>query len=628
MKLITNRRALLALFFDALISFGAWLFLIFARLGFESRDLSPDKHNVLVALVVTAITVVATVSFGLYRGFWRFASHHDIAHIAKAIGVASLLTPLFHILTTLNVGVPRSIYLLHPVLVFFGMVSSRVIYRWWKDHQSYGSFRRQGEPLLLLGASDHAMAIVEELSRTPAWNVVGILDDSSEKVGRSILGVPVRGTWGDLGLISSQLGVRNVVLVDKSLHHTVRRKIFDLCESANVKLLVLPSVDDLISGKVQVSQVRKVELDDLLGRDSVELDNTGLQKLIGNKTVLVTGAGGSIGSELCKQIARFGPKKLVMFDHDEFASFEISEHFKDWLPRIAIQVIIGDVKDDVRLENVFAEVAPEIVFHAAAYKHVPLMENDNCAQAVRNNVLGTLNIANVCIRHSVEKLVFISTDKAVNPTNVMGATKRFAEMVLQALHARTGLSAIMVRFGNVLGSNGSVIPKFREQIARGGPITITDPEMQRYFMSIPEAAQLVLQAGLMGAGGEVFILDMGDPVKIVDLARDMIRLSGLDENEIKIKFTGLRPGEKLFEELLANNETTLSTSHSKLRVQRATSVPGPSWEKAAVGWLSNVESYSDEAIRNGLKAIVPEYKIPTKGAGATQSPVKRANLKA
>jgi FlaA1/EpsC-like NDP-sugar epimerase len=307
-----------------------------------------------------------------------------------------------------------------------------------------------------------------------------------------------------------------------------------------------------------------------------------------------------------------------VLDHDEFSLFEITEYFRERLPSISIQSVIADVKDDSRLERVFEQVTPEVVFHAAAYKHVPLMENDNCAQAVTNNVVGTRNVAYVCLKNKVEKLVFISTDKAVNPTNVMGATKRLAEMCLQCIHARTQLPAVMVRFGNVLGSNGSVIPKFRQQIAMGGPITVTDPEMERYFMSIPEAAQLVLQAGAMGTGGETFVLDMGDPVKIVDLARDMIRLSGFDERDIKIKFTGLRPGEKLYEELLANNETTFRTKHSKLRTQRAIKPPSPAWEKSAVAWLSDVGRCTDDEVRTGLKALVPEYQVASKPVQACE----------
>ena len=609
MKLIANRRALLALSLDVCIIFGTWVAILLARVGLASGPQYVEKGYLVAGIIVTVATASVTTMSGMYRGLWRFAHIQDIIRIGKSIAIAGLLTPFILILLALNQGIPRSVYLLHPILVLFSMVVARVLYRWWRDHQSYGLYRKQGEPILLIGASNNAISLVEELNRSPMWNVVGLLDSSPEKIGRSVLGVPIRGTWKELGIIAKELNVKNVVLVDLSLNHNARRTIFDACEGTGVKLLVFPSVDDLMSGKVQVSQVRSVELDDLLGRDPVELDNSGLLKLIGSKSVLVTGAGGSIGSELCKQLARFGPARLVLLDHDEFASFEISEYFREWLPSVSIQTIIGDVKDEKFMERVFINLRPDVVFHAAAYKHVPLMETENCVQAVRNNVQGTLNLASACIRHSVEKFVFISTDKAVNPTNVMGATKRFAEMILQSLHARTGLPVVMVRFGNVLGSNGSVIPKFREQISRGGPITVTDPEMQRYFMSIPEASQLVLQAGLMGDGGEVFVLDMGNPVKIVDLARDMIRLSGLDENDIKIKFTGIRPGEKLFEELLADNESTMPTSHSKLRVQRALLSPGPAWEKAAITWLSKIEGMTDEEVRSGLKALIPEYKI-------------------
>jgi FlaA1/EpsC-like NDP-sugar epimerase len=356
-----------------------------------------------------------------------------------------------------------------------------------------------------------------------------------------------------------------------------------------------------------VSQIRKVELDDLLGRDPVKLDTTGLREWLGNRVVLVSGAGGSIGSELCRQIARYQPQRIVLLESSEFSLYNIEQEFSRRFPDIPISCIIGDVKDAGRMHQLMSALAPTAVFHAAAYKHVPLMENNNAWQAVLNNVLGTRVIAEAAIAHDVEKFVLISTDKAVNPTNVMGATKRLAELLCQSLQRPDGTQFVIVRFGNVLGSTGSVIPKFREQIAAGGPVTVTHPEITRFFMSIPEAVQLVLQAGLTGKGGEIVVLDMGEPVKIADLARDMIRLSGFGENDIKITFTGLRPGEKLYEEVLAADENSLPTPHPKLRIARARPAPS-NLHQELVQWLACDLPCDDATVRENLGRWIPEYQ--------------------
>ena len=391
--------------------------------------------------------------------------------------------------------------------------------------------------------------------------------------------------------------------------------------------MTVPSYDDLINGKVTVSQIRNVELDDLLGRSPVTLDNDGLHGLLMGKTVLITGAGGSIGSELCRQIAKFKPERLVLFELNELALYNIEQEFRSSFPDMPMAFVIGDIKHPARLQQVFAQFRPIVVFHAAAYKHVPLMEQENAWQAVQNNVMGTHVLAQTAIEHGVEKFVLISTDKAVNPTSVMGSSKRLAEMVCQALQQSVSSSKkndpsdkeqktrfMMVRFGNVLGSTGSVIPKFYKQIADGGPITVTHPEITRYFMSLPEAAQLVLQAGLMGgkdANGEIFVLDMGEPVKIADLARDLIRLSGLSTVDIKIVYSGLRPGEKLYEELLATNENTLPTHHAKLRIAQSLTVDAQ-WLAELMAWLDEHPVLSDAEVKQWLAKWVPEYTPPSK----------------
>jgi FlaA1/EpsC-like NDP-sugar epimerase len=406
--------------------------------------------------------------------------------------------------------------------------------------------------------------------------------------------------WAD------RLNVSQVIIAMPSSSHQQRKRAIQLCNQAKLKALTVPSFDDLMSGKVSVSQLRAIELDDLLGRDPVILDDAGLFELLGGKVVMVTGAGGSIGSEMCRQIARFVPAKLVLFEASEFALYTIEQELKQKFATLNFVCLVGDVRDAARVDEAMYQCKPTVLFHAAAYKHVPLMEQHNAWQAIRNNVLGTWTVARAAQQHGIDKFVMISTDKAVNPTNVMGASKRLAEMVCQALQPSGNTRFVMVRFGNVLGSTGSVIPKFHAQIAQGGPVTVTHPEITRYFMSIPEAAQLVLQGGLMGNGGEIFVLDMGEPVKIVDLAKDLIRLSGYTEEEIRIEFTGLRPGEKLYEELLADSEHTLPTPHPKLRIAQARQVD-TAWLADLLSWVA-VSTMPDDMVRSGLVQWVPEYQ--------------------
>ncbi|MEO7622757.1 MAG: nucleoside-diphosphate sugar epimerase/dehydratase, partial [Gallionella sp.] len=423
---------------------------------------------------------------------------------------------------------------------------------------------------------------------------------------RMLNGIMVLGTLDSLPEWVARLDVSQVIIAMPSSSHQQRKRAIQLCNAAQVKALTVPSIDDLMSGKVAVSQLRAIELDDLLGRDTVVLDDAGLHGLLTGKVVMVTGAGGSIGSEMCRQVARFAPARLVLFELSEFALYTIGQELEQTFPGLSFVCLVGDVRDAARVDEIMQGYLPSVLFHAAAYKHVPLMEQHNAWQAIRNNVLGTWTVARAAQRWGIAKFVMISTDKAINPTNVMGASKRLAEMVCQALQPSGDTRFVMVRFGNVLGSTGSVIPKFRAQIAQGGPITVTHPEITRYFMSIPEAAQLVLQAGLMGQGGEIFVLEMGEPVKITDLAKDLIRLSGFTEEEIRIEFTGLRPGEKLYEELLADNEHTLPTPHSKLRIAQARQADA-AWLDELLGWVSTAVM-PDEAVRTSLSQWVPEYQ--------------------
>jgi FlaA1/EpsC-like NDP-sugar epimerase len=569
----------------------------------------PDTARGAIGVSLPWALLVHALSFryfGLYRGMWRFASLPDLKRIVFAVGAAAVIVPLVLFMIARLADVPRSVLVLHPMLLVMVMGGARIAYRSWKDGHLLSLEELGTEPVLVMGAGAASASLLRALSANPEWRVVGLLDDDSAKRGRHLHGVAVLGDLSEIGAVAERHEVRHAVIAMPRATATQRRRAAELAVGAGLKVLTVPSYDDLMSGRVAVSAIRKVELEDLLGRERVQLDDAGLHALLGSNVVLVSGAGGSIGSELCRQIARFAPSRLVMVESSEFSLYRMEQEFAGAGLSALVVSVIGDVRDAARMDAILAEHRPRVVFHAAAYKHVPLMEHENSAEAVRNNVLGTWTLAGAAQRHGVGRFVLISTDKAVNPTNVMGATKRLAERVVQQLQGNGGTRFVTVRFGNVLGSTGSVIPKFREQIARGGPVTVTHPEIVRYFMLIPEAAQLVLQAGLMGEGGEIFVLDMGDPVKIVDLARDLIRLSGFSEDDIRIKFTGLRRGEKLYEELLADGELTLPTPHPKLRVARARESHDDAWLAELHAGL--VAPGSDPAaVKARLGAFVPEY---------------------
>ena len=601
-----NPRTFIAIGHDIVVAALVWTFTFSLRWNFE-LDRSTQIILFQTLPAVLAVQVGCFVYFGLYRGIWRYASIHDMRLIAMSVGTSALIIPILLLLWRNGLGVPRSLYFLNPLLLILFMCAGRLLYRWWKE-KAMGAKGVEPQPVILLGAGNAALSLIDELNRNPYWYVIGVLDDNPNKVGRQMGGVRILGHWEQLEQIARDSNCKHAVLAVGATNHATRRRVFELCERAHIKLLVIPDVQELMSGQVKVSQIRYVDVDDLLGRDPVSLDTGGLRQMLEGKSVLVTGGGGSIGSELCRQIARFKPAQIIIYELSEFALYRVTEDLKRAFPEQRLVPIVGDIKDAARLQEIFERHRPTIVYHAAAYKHVPILEENNAWQAVRNNAWGTRVLADVASRFDIERFVYISSDKAVNPTNVMGATKRLAEMILQYQHSMATLPMVLVRFGNVLGSSGSVIPKFREQIANGGPITVTHPDITRYFMSIPEATQLVLQAGLMGRGGETFVLDMGQPIRIVDLARTMVRLSGYTEADIPIAFTGLRPGEKLFEELLADNEKTLPTPHAKLRVSRPIDPPGTSWDISVKRWLESPGPVGDAEVRQMLTLWVPEYK--------------------
>jgi len=604
--------SLCAFAFDIAMTALVWMSAYLIRFNGQIPD--DFLHSGLRALGwVLPIYVVMFRFFGLYRGIWGFASLPDLVRIAKAIISGALITMVASVMVQPVPITPRSVLIVSPLLLFLGMGGARAIYRAAKEFYLYGALISQGKPVIVIGAGSAGASLARELQRSGDWRLVGLLDDDAAKQGREVYGHPVLGRVDDLPRIAAALKVEHVIIAIPSASVETQRRTATLCVRAGVRAMVLPALTAFEPGGSVLSQVRKIDPEDLLGRAPIDIDTGHVQELLRERVVMVTGAGGSIGSELCRQILRFAPAQIVLLDISEFAMYRLTEELREYFPTVALVPVVGDAKDSLLVDQVISRYLPHVVYHAAAYKHVPLMEELNAWQAVRNNVVGTYRVARSAVRHGVGRFVLISTDKAVNPTNVMGASKRLAEMVCQALSRTTEKTRFeMVRFGNVLGSAGSVIPKFQAQIAKGGPVTVTHPEITRFFMTIPEASLLVLQASSMGRGGEIFILDMGQPVRIVELARDLIRLYGYTEEQIRIEFTGLRPGEKLYEELLADDETTVRTPHPKLRIARAREI-GDTFLDQLLPWLMQHRVLPDEEVRRDLRRWVPEYQsaLPT-----------------
>lgn len=610
-----NWRAALAFVHDICMTAIAWTAMYWLRFNLELREpFVGDMWSTLAWIVPLQATIF--LSLGLYRGLWRYASLPDLQRIMLAAGLGAILIPLVLVMLKLQTVVPRSVLFFYPIVLIFLMAGSRFVYRIWKEHRLYSPLAALGEPVLVIGAGEAGARLTNEMARSRQWRVVGLLDDDPQKRGRQLRNVGVLGPIAELPRWTRRYGVRKVIIALPSANHAVRRRVAELCADASVEALTVPAYDELMSGRSPLTMLRNVELDDLLGRDPVVLDNAGIAEWLGNRVVMVTGAGGSIGAELCRQIARFRPARLVMFDISEAALYEIRTALLDAFPQLGMVAIVGDVKHAALVERTLEREKPDAIFHAAAYKHVPMMEETNAWQAVLNNAYGTWVIANAAVAAKVEKFVLVSTDKAVNPTSVMGATKRVAEQVCQALQDGA-TQFVIVRFGNVFGSAGSVIPRFAEQISRGGPVTVTHPDITRYFMSLSEATQLLLQAGLQGKSGEILALDMGEPVRIVDLARDMIRLYGADPDRIAVVFTGLRPGEKLYEEPLASEEATKPTTHPKLRIAQARAANRDA-VKQMVAWCERDRVADDGEVRARMQAWIPEYAPP---AGASIKPI-------
>lgn len=541
--------------------------------------------------------------FGLYNRLWRYASIHELLAIVSAVTVSSVL--IFIYMFGMGSKLPRSIPIITWLIVIASVGLSRLLLRILYVFRN--NKKSSCSQVLIIGAGDAGAMIARELRQRYYANkkLAGFIDDDRNKLKNKLFGVPVLGTRDDLPEIVSKYGVTEIIIAIPSLSGDRLREIFKACRETKCTVKTVPGLYEMIDGQVTVDQLRNIDLEDVLRREPIKLDLGQITSYLTGKRVLVTGAGGSIGSELCRQIAKMAPSHIALLGKGENSIYEIHQELTARYPQLSLEPIIADVRDKSRILSIFSRIQPQVVFHAAAHKHVPLMEAQP-VEAVRNNIFGTKTVAEAADRVNAEKFVLISTDKAVNPTSVMGATKRVAEMIIQNMNRISNTNYVAVRFGNVLGSRGSVIPLFKKQILKGGPITITHPDMRRYFMTIPEASQLVLQAGAIAQGGEVFVLDMGEPIKIVDMAKDLIELSGLEPGkDIDIKFTGLRPGEKLFEELLTAEEGTTSTKHEKIYVANLRAVD----EKIMLQTLQilKVERSSDEVIRI-LTTLIPTYK--------------------
>ena len=558
-----------------------------------------------VALVCMALGLLL---LRVPRQSWRYVSLADLRHLSGGVALGALMTAAAVLGWRID-GFPRSVFLIGALLTLLLLAGARAAWRslteYTQAHARPGAAAQQ--PLLIVGTIDEADQALRTLKGVEGWHVVGIASPRAQDAGRTVQGVRVLGSVGALDELARAQQTATVLLASAPGEPT-RREVLMRWSGSGLNLLTLPTADELLRPGA-AARLRQVRLEDLLGRAPVQLDTAGLAGLISGATVLVTGAGGSIGAELCLQVARLGAARLVCVDVSEYATYRLEQELRQAFPAMEGVYYTANVREAERLRAIALEHRPSVVLHAAAYKHVPLMEAHNEIEALRTNVLGTLHAARVAGEVGAARFVLVSTDKAVNPTNVMGATKRLAEQVVQAVAAEfAGTQYVSVRFGNVLGSSGSVVPLFTAQIELGGPVTVTHPDIVRYFMTIPEAAQLVLQAGLMGQSGQIFVLDMGEPVKIVDLARLLIRLSGKSEAEVPIAFTGLRPGEKLYEELLADDETTEPTPHPKLRVAKVAAADGDVVQ-ATEAWLAAAGAAPEAAaIRDWLHQRVPEYR--------------------
>lgn len=619
MKFVFNKfnNSVFAFLHDVVMIAVAWLLAFFFRFNLHAIPAPTMERAIEALLIVTPVQIGISLWFGVYKCVWRFTSVSDLEKLVKAVvvGVVLSLGVLF-LVTRLDL-IPRSVPFVYAILLLALFSGPRILYRWKKDHcmPSAG-----GQKVLIVGAGGAGEMLVRDMLRNPMnqYQPVAFVDDNKQYHGRELHGVPIVSVCDDIPAVTKQFGIELVLLAIPSSSTQEMRRLVLICERSGVPFRTVPNMDELLSGRVSIGELRDVSLEDILGREPVTLDWSAISSGLNGKSILVTGGGGSIGSELCRQIARLGPSELVLFEHSEFNLYAIEMELRRNFPDVSLQVHLGDVSDFASVARVFQMYRPDVVYHAAAYKHVPMLEGQ-VREAVNNNVIGTRIVALNADRFGCSQFVLISTDKAVNPSSVMGASKRIAEIFCQNLNKRSKTKYITVRFGNVLGSAGSVVPLFQRQIANGGPVTVTHREMERYFMTIPEACLLIMQASVIGNGGEIFVLNMGAPIKISFLAEQMIRLSGKEPgSDIEISYTGLRPGEKLYEELFHESEQLEPTSHEKILLARHRVVDWDELEAMIGSMESACKQYDQGVLLASINSLVPEHRIESLADGLSE----------
>lgn len=610
----SRQKSLIVIFYDFVIAYASFFLALILRYGDYSSIRYSTDDLLIITAAIAGFQSVIFYGMGLYKGIWRFSSTPDLIRIIKSVSIACLVVnfTLFQVMRFENF--PRSIFFIDWLLLIVFLGGGRFAYRLIKDGSShfYKNSSKDTELVLIVGAGRSGVRLLRDIRNNNdlGYRVVGFLDDNLALRGRFLQDVPVLGTTNDMLEVVKKTMVKKVFIAIPSATSNEIKLIIEKGKDSDIVFKTLPKLGDFIEGKTQLSQLRSISIEDLLGRESVRLDTQLISEMLNKKVVFVTGAGGSIGSELCAQIAKFAPRKLVCFEQSEFNLYQLEKELSAAFPQLEIIPVIGDVRNRQKVEKTLELFRPNILLHAAAYKHVPIMEI-NPYEAINTNVHGTRVVAESAVKFGIEKFVLVSTDKAVNPTNIMGTSKRVAEIISNIIASKGAKTKfITVRFGNVLGSSGSVIPLFQKQIETGGPITVTHKEVTRYFMSIPEASQLVLEAASLGKGGEIFVLDMGRPVKIYDLAVQMISLAGLKlDEDIRIEVCGLRPGEKLYEELLSDEESTLKTSHPKVLIAKSREIESTMEEKI-LELIDFDSSTVLEKYKEKLREIVPEYVEP------------------
>ena len=568
-------------------------------------------YTFLAVLIYAGTNQICLLKFRCYDSLWKCGGEKEVANIFMACFCAIIPASILLMLANYNMNIV--FYIVNTLMIIVAMVSLRIVYRTMRRIVIKSEVIQnadQSTKVLIVGAGEAGNMIVRELFKNTNLKKipVAVVDDDKNKQGKYVYDVPVVGKIDDIEEIVKTHSIQEIIICIANINPKRKKEIINICKKTNLKIKTIPGIYEIIDGKVNVTKLRDVQIEDLLGRNQIEINLNDMHGIIKNKVVMVTGGGGSIGSELCRQIAKYEPKQLIILDIYENNAYDIQQELiRHYHKELNLKVLIASIRDEEKMNTIFEKYKPEIVFHAAAHKHVPLMEDSPC-EAVKNNVFGTLNVAKLSSKYKVDKFVLISTDKAVNPTNIMGATKRCCEMIIQSLNKTSDTEFVAVRFGNVLGSNGSVVPLFKKQIAEGGPVTVTHEEVTRFFMTIPEAVSLVLQASAMARGGEIFVLDMGEPVKIIDLARNLIKLSGYEPNvDINIEVTGLRPGEKLYEEVLMDEEGLTRTSNDQIRIGKPIKIDEAEFKRELSMLKRVAENNQDEKVDLIMKSIVPTY---------------------